>query len=181
MKSQLLKYREEILSSLESWDGRSAEDLEKLYRKYSANDDFAKILEDWADSVSTSIKLQNALSHLLKQHCDNGYIVQAKQNRSILSVLENEPHWQTLLHILQSFKSFELIEEDRASWERVLKSALSSENKFVRAWSYYAWALFADRFPGYKPEVNDYIEMALRDEAASVKARIRQMQKQGLI
>ncbi|WP_299769646.1 hypothetical protein [uncultured Pseudoteredinibacter sp.] len=181
MKPQWLKYREEILSSLDRWDGKSVEALEGLYRNYSANDDFAKVLEDWADSVSTSIKLQNALSHLLKQHCDNGYIVLAKQSHSILSVLENEPHWQTLLHILQSFKSFELVEEYRDSWERILKSALSCENKFVRAWSYYAWALFADHFPRYGPEVNDYIEMALRDEAPSVKARIRQMQKQGLI
>ena len=168
----------DILSDLIAWDGKDTDWLEQFYRVNVEDSSFEELIYLWPIELEGSDRLYISLSHLLKQHCDKGYIVRAKQNRSILSVLENEPHWQTLLHILQSFKSFELIEEDRASWERVLKSALSSENKFVRAWSYYAWALFADRFPRYKPEVNDYIEMALRDEAASVKARIRQMQKQ---
>ncbi|WP_299976049.1 hypothetical protein [uncultured Pseudoteredinibacter sp.] len=171
----------DILSDLIAWDGKDTDWLEQFYRVNVEDSSFEELIYLWPIEMEASDRLYISLSHLLKKHCDSGYIVLAKHNRSILSVLENEPHWQTLLHILQSFKSFELIEEDRASWERILKSALTSENKFVRAWSYYAWVLFAERFPGYKAEVSDYIEMALRDEAASVKARIRQMQKQGLI
>ena len=59
-----------------------------------------------------------------------------------------------------------------------MRHNLTATNKFVRAWSYNGLYELARRDPVYLPEVEQIFELALRDEAPSVKARIRNLQKE---
>ncbi len=59
--------------------------------------------------------------------------------------------------------------------EKFLRECLGNEKKFVRAWAYNGFQILAEQFSEYKEEVSKLFEQALREEATSVKARIRQL------
>jgi hypothetical protein len=58
-----------------------------------------------------------------------------------------------------------------------LRTCLADENKFVRAWAYNGFYLLSQQYPEYQQETEQFFAMAMRDEAASVKARIRNILK----
>ncbi len=60
-----------------------------------------------------------------------------------------------------------------------MRKCLEDDNKFVRAWAYNGFYELAKQYPEYRTEAGQLFEMALRDEAASVKARVRNVMKQG--
>ena len=60
-----------------------------------------------------------------------------------------------------------------------LRWTLTDQNKFVRAWSYNGFYELSKQHPEYLDETKQYFEMAMRDEAPSVKARIRNILKKG--
>jgi hypothetical protein len=68
---------------------------------------------------------------------------------------------------------------DRIEVETFLRQTLNDSNKFVRAWSYNGFYQLARHFPQYREEAEAIFEMALRDEAASVKARVRNIIRAG--
>jgi hypothetical protein len=61
--------------------------------------------------------------------------------------------------------------------EAFLRVSLTDSNKFIRAWAYNGFYEMAIQYPEYKNETKQFFEMAMRDEAASVKARIRNIIK----
>jgi hypothetical protein len=87
--------------------------------------------------------------------------------------------WQSKLHLLQCVSYFKVSKSNRKKLELFLRDCLASSNKFVRAWAYNGFYLLAMQHPQYKEETQSFFKMALRDEAASVKARIRNIMKQG--
>ncbi|WP_448250543.1 hypothetical protein [Thalassotalea agariperforans] len=56
---------------------------------------------------------------------------------------------------------------------------LTDQNKFVRAWTYNGLYELSKQHPEYIKEAKQFFEMAMRDEAPSVKARIRNIMKKG--
>jgi len=63
-------------------------------------------------------------------------------------------------------------EQADAVW-KVLIEQRESEQKFVRAYSYNGMHLVACQHPQYEAEAAEYFELAQADEAASVRARVR--------
>ena len=59
------------------------------------------------------------------------------------------------------------------------RHGLTDQNKFVRAWSYNGLYELATSFPSLRKEAERFFDMALADEAASVKARVRNIMKKG--
>ncbi|GAA6153082.1 hypothetical protein [Pseudoteredinibacter isoporae] len=165
-----------MLDKLRNWDGKSSEDIALIYAQHHRDVGFVECVFNWPEDEH----LQKGLSYLLKRHCDQGETVEAKRVAELLPHLQTKLHWEIALHILQSIGSLEIALEQREAWERFIRLCLTDENKFVRAWSYYAFVVLSQGFPEYKEGVRQLIDMALRDEAPSVKARIRQMKKQGL-
>ena len=53
----------------------------------------------------------------------------------------------------------------------------SRQEKFVRAWAYNGFYLLAVQHGEYEAEARQLLTMALRDEPASVKARVRNVLK----
>ena len=54
---------------------------------------------------------------------------------------------------------------------------LNDDNKFVRAWSYNGLFVLADQYPEFRIEVIHQLKRAREEEAASVRARIRNIFK----
>ncbi len=56
---------------------------------------------------------------------------------------------------------------------------LTDHNKFVRAWSYNGFFELSRQHSEYLDETKQFFQMTMRDEAPSVKARIRNIMKTG--
>ena len=164
-----------LASEIAKWDGKSADDISDIYEAFHARSNFA----DQLLTLLGDAENQKGASWLLKAWCEDGNRLDAAQCSSIYKVLSRLGCWETKLHILQCLSYMLIAKKDRKILESFLRSTLSDTNKFVRAWSYNGFYELARQHPEYREETEKLFEMAMRDEAASVKARIRNLLKKG--
>ncbi len=155
------------------WNGKSADDIKQIFHSHNASSDFVtELLHGLVNS-----ELSKGATWLLKSWLEDGNSFSESQSLHVINSLEKLDHWESRLHILQCFNHLSVPSSSKIKVETFLRSCLNDKNKFIRAWTYNAWYLFAQSFPEYKAEVEQFIEMAMRDEAPSVKARIRNLGK----
>ncbi len=156
-----------------SWDGKSTAALQSTYERHRAEEDFvAKILAHVAD-----VESQRAATWLLKKHVEAGNSLTAADCRTVFSVLSDQDHWESKLHVLQCLSYLDIREDDCVGLENFLDTCIKSEKKFVRAWAYNGFNELAIRFPRYREAVDGMLARAGESEAASVRARIRNILK----
>lgn len=158
---------------LKSWDGKSTDDLVELYLTFSKKGSLLDSLIEYLDDDSVAV----AISWLIKYCLQQGINASSSQNNQILNHFNIQAPWQTQLHLLQSLPYLAFDENQTKPIERFIRHCLTSENKFVRAWAYNGFDLLASRYPQYRKEADEFMQMAMQDEAASVKARIRNILK----
>lgn len=176
----------ELEKKLSQWDGKSVEDLEELYhsikqqKNYSPADSQQQLIQ-----LLENANLQTGASWLLKHGWEQQeFVPTATDSKNILHSLPQLSAWEAKLHILQSLTYLAL---DQASINKTeckrlyafLQKNLSSDNKFVRAWTYNGLYELTLNYPSYTEEVKQLFRRAMKDEAASVKARIRNIVKSG--
>jgi 3-methyladenine DNA glycosylase AlkC len=79
--------------------------------------------------------------------------------------------------VLQSIPFMAIDDTNTNNVYNFLRTNLTDQNKFVRVWSYNGFHELSRQHPEYLEETQQYFEMAMRDEAPSVKARIRNIMK----
>ncbi|WP_444996160.1 hypothetical protein [Aliikangiella sp. IMCC44359] len=163
----------ELKKRLLQWDGQSTEFLQQIYIEFEKQADLDKLLLKSLKSPD----LQIATSWLLKTYLSNKRELSEKQTSHLYKIASQFKAWQSQLHFLQSIHFLLISPKDKLSVEFFLRRCLVSDNKFVRAWSYHGFDVLAEQYPEYRTEVEQFFEMALKDEAASVKARIRNLIK----
>ena len=162
-----------LLEEIASWDNKSAATLQSTYNRHGGKEDFlATIIEHIA-----VVEVQRAATWLLKRHLETGNSLSPRSSREILDTLSDQEHWESKLHILQCLPYLDIPEDKSADLERFLDSCLDSDNKFLRAWAYNGFNELSIRFPRYREEVNQMLVRALESEAASARARIRNILK----
>ncbi len=187
--------RMSLKQQLASWDGKSKEQALAIYHQFSDQADFI-------DQLCKSLKfvsLQKSASWLIKYYLEQRFKRYKKQHQFqsvsaaqlqqdyqqqaitltntilIYRHLIDIAHWQTKLHFLQSFVYLTMPRESVGQIEHFLRVALIDENKFVRAWAYNGFHLLALSHPQYRQETDQLLKMGMRDEPASVQARIRKI------
>lgn len=156
-----------------SWDGKSAAALQSTYERHRDEADFvATILAHVAD-----VESQRAATWLLKKHLEAGNSLSAAECRTVLGVLSDQVHWESKLHVLQCLPHLDIREDDCGGLENFLNSCIRSEKKFVRAWAYNGFNELSTCFPRYREKVDGMLARASESEAASVRARIRNILK----
>lgn len=164
-----------LKQAIDHWDGKSADDIAEIYKSYSGKTGFV-------DSLISLVSVNSAekgATWLLKAWLDQGGAVTKAQSDGIIACFDSLRYWESKLHLLQSLSSLAIDVERKLLVERFLRSTLVDNNKFVRAWSYHGFYELARRYPEYKEETKRFFDMAMKDEAASVKARIRNILKSG--
>lgn len=163
-----------LRDSVAVWDGKSAQLMEQLYLTHADDDDLPEtMVRHLADT-----EVQRGMSWLLKRHLET-----ARQSlpealaQQILQELPTLQDWQSKLHILQCLAQIPVGRAEAARLERFLRECLLETNKFVRAWAYNGFYLLAMQHGEYEAEARQLLTMALRDEPASVKARVRNVLK----
>lgn len=158
-----------------SWDGKSPSDIDAIYTRHSNDDSFvSKIIE-----FSRQVDLQKGATWLLKRHLEDGQKSEANEVALLFNLLPKLEHWETKLHVLQCLPYMRIGKTEKNNVDEFLRKCLVDDNKFVRAWAYNGFYEISLQYPEYREETKQIFEMAMRDEAPSVKARIRNIVKKG--
>lgn len=158
-----------IKQEIASWNGKSSSDIGAIYIRYCDDECFAPTLIE----LSLNRGFQRGATWLLNHHLKNGHKLEKKESAMLFKLLPKLEHWESKLHILQSIGYISIDTTDKKRVEIFLRKSLLDNNKFVRAWAYDGFYQISLQYPEYKEETKQFFEMALRDEAPSVKARIR--------
>ena len=157
-----------------SWDGKSAAAPQSIYERHCCGERFVATILAYIVDVES----QRVATWLLKKHLETGNSLTASACRSVLGALSVQEHWEGKLHLLQCLPCLEIPEDESAGLERFLEACLDSDNKLVRAWAYNGFDELSLRFPRYRERVEGMLARASVSEAASVRARIRNILKQ---
>ncbi len=160
---------------LRRWDGKSADDIEAIYQSERANNNFSREIIRLAALDAT----QKGATWLLKHYLEHAGQIEADGITEIYRLCPLLTHWQSKLHLLQCMAYLPIPPTEKATVEKFVRDSLTHEVKFVRAWSYSGFYELARRFPEYQDEARAFFRMGLRDEPASVRARIRKVIQAG--
>ena len=164
-----------IKQSILGWDQKSAEDISDIYSLHCKESSFVK---DILESLKTN-ETENGAAWLLKRYLEHNNNIESDEVAVVFDQLRTIEHWESKLNILQCFPFLQIAKTDKRKVELFLRGCLEDYNKFVRAWSYNGFYELSMQYPEYRTETKQFFEMAMRDEVPSVKARIRNIMKNG--
>ena len=162
-----------LLSALDKWDGKSADYLMTVYVQFSEKNNFLCSLID----VIVLTRYQKGSTWLINHWLSNGGKLSRLGTENLIDSLVLLEEWESKLHVLQSFQYLLFPDSKKTELESFILTSLSEKNRFVRAWAYNSYHLLSKRFPEYRDDAIKALEIGLRDESASVKARIRNVLK----
>ncbi|QDT42198.1 hypothetical protein Pan241w_22790 [Gimesia alba] len=165
-----------IQQEIANWDGKSVEALQAIYDCHGLERGFGAALIPLLKEPG----LERGASWLLKLYLEEGGVLSPTEVKQVFQSLSEVKEWETALHLLQSLPYLTIGKRDVKQVEAFLRRCLTSENKFVRAWAYNGFYELALQHPQFKAETDQLLEQAIEDEAASVKARVRNILKQRL-
>ncbi len=158
-----------------AWDGKSTDVISAIYASQIDNDTFIS-------EVITLIEhscYEKGATWLLKHHLESGGTLQIVDINSLYQGFADLQGWEARLHALQSMPYMPITKPMKTIVEMFVRHGLTDSNKFVRAWAYNGFYELALQYPEYQAEALQFFNMALKDEAASVKARVRNIMKKG--
>lgn len=159
-----------LLYHVKGWDGKDIDFLETTYKHYSEDEGFQP---DLIESLGLTEMHQSAASWLLRRSLQRGYKPDSDEAYTIYKALAACTSWAAQLNLLQCMELLDVPVYARSTLETYIRDALTNKNKFVRAWAYNGFYLLARQYPELREESLKIMEMGLKDEPASVKARIR--------
>jgi hypothetical protein len=162
--------------ALRRWSDRPSDEMADLYQLLSDQPDFDHKLISALDGDET---IHRVVTWLMKHHLELKQEFDGDVVEKIFSSLDVLNNWEAKLHLLQCLPYIRIPATYRSETEAFVKSCLTEINKFVRAWAYNGMYELACQFPDMRPEAEKLFNDVADDEAASVKARIRNIQKQG--
>ena len=157
------------------WDGKSSSDIGEIYSRHSKGNAFVPELIQLALQTNS----QKGATWLLKRFLESNQKLAASEIEILYNLLPKLEHWETKLHMLQCIPYMPIGELEKRNVEAFLRKCLVENYKFVRAWAYNGFYEMSRQYPEYREEAEEFFQMAMNDEAPSVKARIRKIIKTG--
>ncbi|MCA9066440.1 MAG: hypothetical protein KDA96_25405 [Planctomycetaceae bacterium] len=164
-----------LIEALQNFDGKRTSELERLSASLPRNDDSVAQLLAVAEHDDTTVQVGS--TWILKRWLEEGSPQVEKSAANLVRLLKHATYWEVRLHLLQMLTSLRVPARSLSGLKRLLTRLLTDDNKFVRAWSLSVLAEIADQSEAMRRDVISTIEDAENDEAASVRARVRQIQK----
>lgn len=158
---------------IKTWNGKTVAELEDVYTCYAHQAEFVATLITYLEQPI----LQMGASWLLKKVAESERAFSPAEARAIYALLPQLEAWQTKLHILQAMPTLAIHSNQKHQVEKFLRACLLDKNKFVRAWAYNGCYELARQHVEYHDEMMALFDKALHEEAASVKARVRNIMK----
>lgn len=160
---------EALAKELAAWDGKSKQDIENVYQRYSTADNF----DSDVVSLLTRSGHQRGATWLLKHYLEKGGDLSAATVRQTFKAASALDHWESRLHLLQCIPYLQIPKSSRPAAEQFIRTNLADKAKFVRAWAYSGLGELARQYPELAAETRKLMASGLKSEPASVTARIR--------
>lgn len=164
-----------LTQALLDFDGKSTDVLERFVEAHQLDASLVAELCDFAASADPNV--QAAATWLLKRFGLAGAALSPGQSETLLRLLLQETSWLSRLHILQMMDRLVLPSSLAAPLIDALAAQAGGANAFIRAWSVHGAAALADQHPAYRDSVLDLLAAAERDDAPSVRARLRRTRR----
>lgn len=166
---------DDLKKALESWNNKSTSELKALYCEFNDHPDFLSSLI----TLARNNDLENGSTWLLKHYLeDHGASDRSFPFQDYSVCFSTLDHWEARLHAFQSLDHFPKEYLNRKDLIPVLREGIKNKNKFLRAWSYYGFALLATVHEELRQEAIAIVEQAKSSETAgSVKARLKRASK----
>ncbi|MDM4015164.1 hypothetical protein [Roseiconus lacunae] len=164
-----------LFAGLKEFDGKSTQSLERLDDRLDRND--ATIEDLIAAAEEHDPKMQSGATWILKRWNDQQEPLIEGQITALAKLLKKVDHWEAKLHLLQLLSTHRLPAAVCRTLQKPLEALQRHENKFVRAWTYSVIAATAETRKSLREPTCQLLDQAETTEAASVKARIRQIRK----
>ncbi|USD67668.1 hypothetical protein [Vibrio sp. SCSIO 43136] len=159
----------ELQTELEQWDGKSTDYLHLIYQEHHFEANFIdQLLEK-----STLDPYQESATWLLKHHLESEEQLTDQEMRQVYQLIPFLTHWQAKLHLLQIMPYLPVQSDEKDSLEQFIKLCIADRNKFLRAWAYNALFVLSQQYSEYLIDVKRIFKIALKKEAPSIKARIK--------
>jgi hypothetical protein len=147
--------------------------LDRVAAEYPPENRLLLHLVDLAEAGEP--RVQCAATALLKRYREGGAVFVRPVVIRLLDILASAQTWEATLHLLQMLVYLP-IPLSRTEWLcDVLYDLSRRSNTFVRAWAYSGLHHVADLYPAYRSEVSPLLDRAAHEEAAAVRARLRQL------
>ncbi|WP_432797913.1 hypothetical protein [Poriferisphaera sp. WC338] len=161
----------QIEDAIQGWDGKSIEVIEGVYTRFAKEKNFTGILIDLLDHSV----LQNGVTWLIKKYLEDGKALSDEQTSAYYRAAMRLSHWESKLHLLQSMEKLPIGQSEHEEVADFLRLCLMESNKFVRAWAYSGFVVLAKQHAEYDAEAKQMIELAMLEEAPSIKARLKKV------
>ena len=158
-----------------AWNGTSADAIKGVYERYCCRENFV----GGVIGVLESTDHQRGATWLLKAWLESGNTLVDDRAGAVYRSLHTLKHWEAKLHVLQAIPYMRIATEHTARVEAFLRETLTDSHAFVRAWSYNGFYELARGHSEYRRETEVMLDTAMKNESASVKARIRSIMKKG--
>jgi len=164
-----------LRADLELYDGKRTDILERIAAAHPVTAPLARQLIKLASNDET--RLQSGATWLILHHARAGYAYTPAATRDLLARISADLHCEATLNLLQTLPHLAIGDAPLPALRQSLKRLIKHDNKFVRAWAYNGFAVLARQHPALAGEAERMLLQGEQDEAASVRARIRNARK----
>lgn len=119
--------------------------------------------------------VSDGATYLIKRALEEGAHLDDDQMDALLANLPALSAWQAILHMCQSVRLLTLMDEHADPLAEWLAGHLDHARPFIRAWSVDGLCHIGERFPAHHARAFAALEAARADDAASVRARVRNL------
>jgi hypothetical protein len=164
-----------LIHKIQDFDGKRTAVLERLNATLPRNGSSMAQLLAVAEHDDT--KLQVGATWILKRWFEDGDPQIERFVANLVQILKSASYWEVRLHLLQILASVCIPARSLSMLKKVLHNLLTDENKSVRAWAMSVFATIADQNESLRREARSLLQNAEHDQAAAVRARVRQIRK----
>lgn len=165
--------QQQLESVCSQWDGKDTHILREAFEQWCDSSGFVVTLVDLTQKDNCVVPA----TWMLKNWADQKRSFTLDQQVCILEILHHGLPWEAALHLLQ-LMPFLTIPEGHAEFVAdQLRELVQHKVKFVRAWSINGFDVLSRQHREYDAEAEAIFAMAEQTEAASIRARVRNILK----
>ncbi|MBV8212940.1 MAG: hypothetical protein JOZ08_06895 [Verrucomicrobia bacterium] len=150
--------------------------IERLVRISEAWEPDTRLLLHLVQIVETAdAHAQVGATRLLKRYQETGAQFPELLVPRLLELLTVVDRWESRFHLLQMLPGLPIPNSCAPQLKQSLLGWTLDRNLFVRSWAYSGLHRLASLYPKYRAQILPLLERAKTEEAASVRARLRQL------
>lgn len=120
-------------------------------------------------------RVSSGSTWLLLDHLKQGNGLSAAPIQKLVGSLDDLSHWSAKLHVCQSIRHLHLDAVQASRFADWLETMLEHKRPFIRAWALDGMVSLGTRFDSLSGRAAAALDAADKDEAASVRARARNL------